>query len=145
MTEQTGDLWSFHRDGHTVAITTNGIVNRADQCVMGRGVAFQAKVLMPGLPLDLGLLIKKHGMQVEHLTDYRIVAFPVKYHWSEPADLELIARSANQAVALLDSGAVPKSQLYLPRPGCGDGKLDWGDVKRIIAPILDNRFVIVNY
>ena len=33
--------------------------------------------------------------------------------------------------------------VVLPRPGCGNGRLDWFLVERTIAPWLDDRFVVV--
>ncbi len=34
-------------------------------------------------------------------------------------------------------------KVYLVRPGCGNGQLKWEDVKPLIAPILDDRFIVV--
>ena len=35
--------------------------------------------------------------------------------------------------------------IILPRPGCGNGKLKWCDVKKVIEPILiDKRIWIIN-
>jgi hypothetical protein len=39
-----------------------------------------------------------------------------------------------------------KEAIYLPRPGCGNGRLNWEDVKKILSPILkSDRFHIVTY
>jgi hypothetical protein len=35
------------------------------------------------------------------------------------------------------------SHIYLTPPGCGCGQLDWADVKAVIEPILDDRFIVV--
>ena len=32
----------------------------------------------------------------------------------------------------------------LPRPGCGCGKLEWEEVKKILSPILDDRIYIIS-
>ena len=34
-------------------------------------------------------------------------------------------------------------KVYMARPGCGNGQLKWEDVKPLIAPILDDRFIVV--
>jgi hypothetical protein len=33
--------------------------------------------------------------------------------------------------------------ILLPRPGCGNGQLDWAQVGPAIAPLLDDRVTIV--
>lgn len=35
------------------------------------------------------------------------------------------------------------SPIYLVRPGCGNGRLRWQDVRHALSEILDDRFVIV--
>jgi hypothetical protein len=37
-----------------------------------------------------------------------------------------------------------ESQVVSPRLGCGNGGLDWKDVKEAIAPIIGNRITIVD-
>jgi len=34
-------------------------------------------------------------------------------------------------------------KVYLVRPGCGNGRLDWRDVKKVLLARLDDRFVVV--
>jgi hypothetical protein len=60
----------------------------------------------------------------------------------DKAGLELIKRSAGELVLLADKypGYL---RICLPRPGCGNGQLEWRDVKQVIRPILDDRFVVV--
>jgi hypothetical protein len=33
----------------------------------------------------------------------------------------------------------------MPRPGCGNGKLDWRVVRLILRPYLDDRFTVVSF
>lgn len=72
---------------------------------------------------------------------YHVVAFPVKHHWKDRADLLLIQKSAEQLVELTNSEGWKK--VALVRPGCGNGQLEWDVVRPLIEPILDNRFVVV--
>lgn len=36
------------------------------------------------------------------------------------------------------------TNIYLPRLGCGCGKLEWDTVREVIKPILDDRFIVIN-
>lgn len=154
MLEVTGNLWTYPADVRV--ITTNGTVKKNGDCVMGRGCAAEAKQRWLQLPLVLGERITKLGNVVHFLGEFKnadlktmfgLWSFPVKHQWHEKADLTLIARSAEQLVNALDPvyfndrGHV----IVLPRPGCGNGSLDWKDVKPILAPILDDRFHVITW
>ena len=147
MLEVVGDLWEFHKAGEWIAITTNGDVNKNGEAVMGRGVALQAKKKLPFLAADLAQCLFEGGNYPYAFRDINIVTFPVKRHWFEKADLKLIVMSAQILVALLDGKTYDfhPERLYLPRPGCGNGRLDWRAVKPLLEPIFDDRFTIVNY
>ncbi len=147
MKEITGDLWDFHNAGFPIVITTNGAINSRGECVMGRGVASQAKNRYPTLPLLLGNKIRAGGNNVYFFNDAltKIFSFPVKHHWAETADPELIIRSATQLMEWVDSLAEMTTvtpNIYLPRPGCGNGGLKWENVKPLLK-CLDDRFTIV--
>jgi hypothetical protein len=34
--------------------------------------------------------------------------------------------------------------VIMPRPGCGNGRLRWQDVSKVLSDILDDRFVVVH-
>lgn len=146
MKVRTGDLWggTAHPTYATV-ITTNGDVNRQHEAVMGRGVAEQAKRMFAELPRMLGKFLEVGGNHCYVLPIIRqpgafTVSFPVKRHWNERADLKLIERSAHELVALANTYGW--SRVYIPRPGCGNGRLKWEDVRVILRPIFDDRFVV---
>jgi hypothetical protein len=142
MKEVFGDLWEF--DG-TIAITTNGFVKRDRTCVMGRGCARQASVRFPELPHKLASRISAEGNHVFHFSEYRLITFPVKHNWWEAADLGLIERSARELLKIIEVKKI-KEAVYLPRPGCGNGRLKWEGVKKILLPILkSDQFHIVTY
>ncbi len=145
MREVEGDLWDFHGIGAWVAITTNGAVRKDGGCVMGRGVAKEAAQRFPWLPTQLGERIRDAGNRVHRFSPIRLFTFPVKHHWREPADLVLIEQSARELLGFIeDPGIAPAVQrIYMVRPGCGNGQLQWEAVKPRIASILDDRFIIV--
>lgn len=145
MKEVTGDLWTYPADVRV--ITTNGTVKRNGEAVMGRGCAAEAKQRWPKLPRELGRLIRSDGNHVHVLVTpeslpFRLASFPVKHSWYEKADLDLIERSAEE---LLDIASNLGNVFVLPRPGCGNGKLSWGDVRPVLEEMLDDRFHIITW
>lgn len=153
MIEMKCNIWDKYNVGMTVCITTNGFVKSSGRCVMGRGVAAQAKKHVPDIDLSLGSLVKEVGNVVQYVV-CSIIAFPVKPKWgvcnvsksnivphmraqakvgiSYPgwmmlADTEIIERSLYELYLLWSEEYEldPDLQIYLPRPGCGAGCLDW--------------------
>ena len=144
MKEIAANLWEI--DADLRVITTNGALRRDGACVMGRGCAFEAKTKIPGIDHRLGNLIKSHGNRVMRIGRYDgvvVASFPVKDHWREDADPDLIARSAHQLVALADKFGY--ENVVLPRPGCGAGRLAWRDIRPILDEVLDSRFTVVTF
>ena len=142
MKEAFGDLWKF--DG-IIAITTNGFVKRDRTCVMGRGCARASGRKIPGTPRKLASRISAEGNRVFYFPEHGLITFPVKHNWWEAADLGLIQRSASELLKIIEVKKI-KEAVYLPRPGCGNGRLNWEDVKKILSPILkSDQFHIVTY
>lgn len=144
MIEITGDLWEQKADA--ICITTNGFVKKDGSAVMGRGCALEAKKRFPGIDKVLGNFLTNKGNHVYMLRAFSnfpaIVSFPVKHRWYEQADLELIVRSCGELDILTTRNGFNK--VIVPRPGCGNGKLLWDDVKPRIQGILDDRFYIIS-
>lgn len=144
MKEVRGNIWDFYNKGHWIVITTNGTVKATGEAVMGKGVALQAKRKFPDLPQGLGSCIAHFGNLVVNLDgpakNRKILSFPVKHNWWEKADLALIEESTKALAAFAANGKV-----YMVRPGCGNGGLDWKDVKPILEKYLDDRFVVVEW
>ena len=143
MREAAGNIWDFHAEGHWVVITTNGSVRKDGAAVMGRGVAKEAALKFPLLPYELGNEIKHRGNKVIVFLQYKIITLPVKHQWMEKADMHLIEVGLGDLIELLNATSNIPSPIYMVRPGCGNGGLDWKDVKPIIAKYLDDRFVVV--
>ncbi len=139
MKEVYGEFWDYPADYRL--ITTNGAVRKDGAAVMGRGVALQAKQRYPGIEFQLGSRLRQEGNSVHALGVEHLFSFPVKYYWNQKADLLLIAESARQLAAIAE---VFSAKIFLlPRPGCGNGGLEWNTVKDVIQSILpDNVHVI---
>ncbi len=149
MKEVTGDVWVY--PANVICIPTNGhygYQGSKARAVMGRGVAYQAKMRYPGLEYRVGKILEERGNDVHWIgktsQGQALMTFPVKHHWREPADLELIEISAY----VLAEVAEHYSDLLfvLPRPGCGNGQRIWdGEVKQLIEPILPNNVHVIDF
>mgnify|MGYP001585303530 CR=1 FL=1 len=54
-----GDIWDYNvaSEANCIGITTNGTVKSNGACVMGRGVALQAKLRVHGIDRQIGRAI----------------------------------------------------------------------------------------
>lgn len=161
MLEAYGDIWDLAPDYDAVVITTNGYVKKNGEAVLGRGIAKEAKERFPRFAFDLGVAIQKNGnypMAVGYEgTEHWVLTLPVKPivgpsgepGWKVSADIELITSSIPKMIEIIDRintiGDYPITKIIMPRPGCGNGKLKWEDVKPVIEPLLDDRFTVVTF
>lgn len=146
MIEITGNIWDFQTPMTPICITTNGTVKSNLECVMGRGVALEAKQKYYNLPWELGNRIEQYGNKSFYFPNYDLITFPVKHNWNEIADIELIQRSANSLLDMAKRDYIEFGweKIYVVRPGCGNGQLNWVNVKPILEKILiSDNFVIV--
>jgi hypothetical protein len=153
MKETKGNILSpeILNQADAICFTSNGILKKDDRLVMGAGVAKAFRDRFDGLDWDAAQSVKKNGnicqlvigiQDVKNSMKYHnIVAFPTKHHWRNPSDLELIKKSARELMDLVDKNCWTK--VYLPRPGCSNGKLLWPKVKSELESILDDRIIII--
>lgn len=139
MKEATGNLWTYPADYRI--ITTNGTIKRNGECVMGRGCAKEAMKKWPLLPKLLGNQLKLHGNRVHYFAEYKLFTFPVKHNWYEDADENLISGSVAY-LECLARGDMKASTFVMPRPGCGNGHLQWDNVRPFLESLPDNVTVI---
>lgn len=152
MKEMTGDLWGLAEThpGSVVVVTTNGSITKDGRLVMGRGCAREARDRYKGLDLKLGKQVKKEGnVALLHRLSVPtgeypqwLFTFPVKHYWRDTADIVLIINSARQIEEMIRLWS-PHRTVFMPRPGCGNGKLDWGFVKPFLDEILPDNFIAV--
>ena len=145
MKEIIGNIWDYHKGDDYIVIPTNGTIKKNGELVMGRGLALQAKLRYPELPLFLGKLVSDFGNHLFRLDQYKLLSFPVKDNWWEVASLELIEESTKQLAGSIGLASGIRGNIYLPRVGCGNGKLSWSQVKSILEKcLLDDRFIVVS-
>lgn len=124
-----------------VVITTNGTVKKDGSANLGRGNAKEMGNICEWLSEKLGKLIADKGNHVHHVSE-KVISFPVEETWTSHADMKLVVRSANELKELVDNMGWDK--VYMPLPGCGGGGLRPSDVISVLAPILDDRFIVLN-
>lgn len=159
MRQITGNLFDYPADA--ICITTNGIANSAGLAVMGRGTAKQAADQYSWLRKALAERLKRHGNHVyvfdpasyspDQLLPFvegeayepppLLVTLPVKHHWKDRADPQLIMQSMRELICI--ANALDWEEVALCRPGCGNGGLSWDVVEGLLCTRLDDRFVIV--
>lgn len=150
MLDVIGDLWEYSRNCDAVVITTNGTVKKNGQAVMGRGCAAEAAKRYPWLPERLGKMLTASGNELflfyvspEQGVTMPLVTFPVKHNWWEKADWGLIVQSTKNLAVL--ATIREWKRIVMPRPGCGNGQLEWSDVRPLIDSILDDRFHVITW
>ena len=141
------DIFDEANTGDAVCVTTNWDIRFDGKAVMGRGIALQAKNLCPGIDLKLASYLKEYGNRPFNLGLYnikgkaiRIFSYPTKYSWKSPSDMTLICKSAELLVPMADK--FKPNNILLPPVGCGNGKLQWKDVRNWLSLILDDRFKV---
>lgn len=139
MKEIIGDLWTFENK----CITTNGMLTKQGLAIMGKGIALEARLRHPDLPYILGQLIKEKGNHVYFLK-IGYISFPTKNDWKNNSSLELIERSCIELIDLVNDPWYQITEVVLPKPGCGNGGLDWKVVKPILEKYLDDRFSVIS-
>lgn len=172
MKEYYGNILDLIGKERAICITTNLFVKSNGCAVMGRGIAKAIKDMLPGIDSLLGKAIND-GVSVgvvANMSNTDIIALPVKpafeYQseyvdvsvshmvgkfkpgdkvpgWACKADMSIIIDSLKKLVHLANEKKYDK--IYLPRPGCGAGELDYADVKPALSALLDDRFYVSTF
>lgn len=106
--------------------------------VMGKGIALQFKNRFPEnfevykkacdeKQLTVGkMLVFQIG---EKETKY-IINFPTKTHWKYPSKMEYVEKGLNDLISVIKKKKI--KSIAIPALGCGNGKLNWDEVKPLI-------------
>lgn len=131
----TGNLLEAQAEALVNAVNTVG--------VMGKGIALQFRETFPdNYKAYLGatqrgdvkigsMLITKTG----NLNGPRyIVNFPTKEHWRNPSRIEYVEKGLIALQKTIKELAI--QSIAVPALGCGNGKLNWEDVRPLIEQYL---------
>lgn len=127
--------------GNLLAAQAEALVNTVNTVgVMGKGIALMFKELFPDNYREYARACEAGKVQVGRvhvfhrggfLNPQYIINFPTKKHWRHPSKLEWIDEGLRDLRRVIDEYQI--KSIALPPLGSGNGKLDWADVKPLIA------------
>lgn len=109
--------------------------------VMGKGLALSFKQRYPAMFEKYKDACEKHLLTIGKLmlfyeADHWLLMFPTKKDWRNPSKLEYIEKGLMKFVSTYDDENI--TSVAFPRLGCGNGDLNWNDVKPIMERYLNN-------
>jgi O-acetyl-ADP-ribose deacetylase (regulator of RNase III) len=121
--------------GNLITAEVGALVNTVNtEGVMGKGLALQFKKAFPDAfaayerACEAGEVTIGRMHVVQRLTSPRfIINFPTKKHWRNPSKLEYIEAGLTDLVTKICELKI--QSVAVPPLGCGNGGLDWNDVK----------------
>lgn len=146
--EIKGNVWDVLNYTTSVCILTNNTVLENGNNIMGAGIAKEAKTRNPGLEKVCGNAILNHyySLGYDSISGAEMLRFPTKDKVWEDSELEIIVESLIRLKEYCTSN--PNKKVYLPRPGCGCGRLDWEeDVKPLCEHYLGEleNIIIISF
>lgn len=107
--------------------------------VMGKGIALRFRKAYPEMFLDYMSRCRDHELKLGEPYMYRtaskqIINFPTKNHWRGCSDLKSIRIGLERIREQWEEWGV--LSLAIPPLGCGNGGLDWSDVRPLIVEVL---------
>lgn len=142
---RNGNMLNNIQDCDVALITTNSFIKKDGRLVMGRGIAKQVRDTYEDIDLSFGeSIVNRNKVMKDYLIadnkkHPKIMAFQVKYHWFEKADLDLIKNSTNCLKEWAERA--PDCEFFLNFPGIGNGQLS-RDVVLPIVELLPNNVTI---
>jgi hypothetical protein len=109
---------------------------------MGKGIASEFKARQPEMFDAYKRICGRHLLEPGKLwlwkgTDFWTLNFPTKKHWRNPSRVEWIEAGLRKFVLHYKSLGI--DEISFPRLGCGNGGLDWHEVRplmeRYLAPL----------
>jgi len=109
--------------------------------VMGKGLAHAFKEREPDMFKAYKRICAKHALEPGKLWLWRgkgswVLNFPTKIHWRNPSKIDWIEQGLAKFVsAYVDQGI---TEISFPQLGCGNGNLDWSEVRPLMEHYLAN-------
>jgi O-acetyl-ADP-ribose deacetylase (regulator of RNase III) len=107
--------------------------------VMGKGLAHAFKDREPDMFKAYKRICDQKALEPGKLWLWRgsegwVLNFPTKIHWRNPSRIEWIEQGLEKFVTAYDTQGI--TEISFPRLGCGNGNLDWNDVRPVMEHYL---------
>jgi O-acetyl-ADP-ribose deacetylase (regulator of RNase III) len=126
--------------GNLFDAPTEALVNTVNTVgVMGKGIALMFKEAFPDNFRAYGEAVKREEVRIGHVfvTENHaldgpqwLINFPTKKHWRQPSRLEWIVTGLEDLRRVVEEKGI--HSIALPPLGCGNGGLDWSDIRPVI-------------
>ncbi len=132
-------MLTYHRTS-LLTSTAQTVVNTVNTVgVMGKGIAAAFKARYPEMFQTYQKLCREKKLDVGMLwlwkaSDQWVLNFPTKRHWRNPSKLEYIEAGLKKFAAEYERRGI--REISFPRLGCGNGGLDWKDVRPLMERYL---------
>lgn len=133
-----------YKTGNLLKAPTEALVNTVNTVgVMGKGIALQFKKAFPDVFTAYREAVKQGEIVVGRVQvvpvkvvdgPQYVINFPTKQHWRSPSQLTWIEAGLVDLKKQLATHAI--TSVALPPLGCGNGGLDWDQVRALIERIL---------
>jgi len=130
--------------GNLLEAPVDAMVNTVNTVgVMGKGIALMFKERFPenfkayeaackAGEVEVGHMFVQPGMELEG--PQWIINFPTKKHWRQPTKIEWIEDGLQDLRRVIEEKKI--RSIALPPLGCGNGGLDWNEVRALIESAL---------
>ncbi len=120
----TGDLLQSEADALVNTVNCEGY--------MGKGIAYQFKKRFPEMNADYVKKCKANELTTGKLHCFKtgnklIINFPTKDKWREKSKMEYITSGLDELIKVIREYNI--SSVAIPPLGCGNGGLDWNEVR----------------
>ncbi|MBK8465655.1 MAG: macro domain-containing protein [Chloracidobacterium sp.] len=110
--------------------------------VMGKGLALQFKKIFPEMFSEYQALCEQGKIDIGKLWIYKsphkwVLNFPTKKLWRQPSRIEYIDFGLQKFVA--EFGDLKIHSIAFPALGCGNGELNWAEVK----PLMESHLRLI--
>jgi O-acetyl-ADP-ribose deacetylase (regulator of RNase III) len=132
-------MLTYHR---TSILTSQAqtVVNTVNTVgVMGKGLASAFKARYPDMFKAYRELCKEKHLDIGQLWLWKgqnqwVLSFPTKRHWRNPSKLTYIEAGLKKFIAQYEQRGI--REIAFPRLGCGNGGLNWDDVRPLMERYL---------
>ena len=134
-----------YKTGNILNSDTEALVNTVNTVgVMGKGIALAFKKAYPDNYKEYKQAVDDGKLQIgsllvtetDKLQPKYIINFPTKKHWRHPSKLSYIREGMESLAKIIKSKDI--KSVAIPPLGCGNGKLNWDEVKPIMEHYLSS-------